>query len=124
MDPKKLEFSDDVTHVVCDMCKLIYNLNSEVDIKRVFGMTHEQMKAVIKRIIDALPDSIFEKAYPKLLDDIKNICAREFIFFQVQEKWDDPRYQDDLTMFINVFSRDIQQRIGVQAKYQPNQREK
>jgi hypothetical protein len=118
MHPKKLEFSHDVTHIVCDMCKLVYNLNSANEINKVLGVTRDEAKAIIGKIIDALPDSIFERAYPKLLDDIKNICAREFIFFQIQEKCNDPRYQDDLKMFIHVFSRDIQKRINSQAEYQ------
>jgi len=116
MHPKKQECSHDITHIVCDMCKLVFNLNSSNDIKNVMGMTREQMELVIKKIIDALPDSIFERAYPKLLEEIKNICAREFIFFQVQEKCNDPCYQDDLKMFIHVFARDIQQRVNAEIK--------
>ncbi|TAK78478.1 MAG: hypothetical protein EPO11_01245 [Gammaproteobacteria bacterium] len=45
------------------------------------------------------------------MEEIKNICAREFIFFQVQEKGNEKHYQEDLTKFIEIFKRDMEQRI-------------
>ena len=90
--------------------------NSAKEINKALGMSCDQAKATIQKIIDSLPDKMFDQAYPKLLDEIKHICAREFIFFQVQEKCNDPLYQDDLKKFIHVFSRDIQQRVNSQVK--------
>ncbi len=123
MQVRKLEFSHGVINAVKDMCKLVFNLQTDSEIARIFGITNKQMEEVIGEIIDSLPDSVFEHLYPQYFDELKSICAREFIFFQVQEKWDDPRYQDDLKKFIHVFSRDIQQRINAHKKFQSTLRE-
>lgn len=107
MDPEKLEFANAVINVVKELCHLTFNVTSHKDIESVFGMTEEQMKRVIERIVNALPKEIFEKADKKKLDELKHICAREFVFFQVQEKWTDPDYETNLTKFIQIFVKDI-----------------
>jgi hypothetical protein len=112
MHPQKLAFSDDVIRVVHDVCKLVFNLQSDAEITRVFGLTHEQMTSVIQKIITELPDAIFTQKTPQL-EEIKHIFAREFIFFQVQERLDNPHYEEDLNRFIAIFSRDIQQRFEI-----------
>src|SRR3990167_6939295 len=112
MDAKKLQFADDVIHIIRDLCSVVFNIQSEDQLNKVFGITHEQLETVIKKIINALPDHMFYQLYPKILNEVKNICAREFIFFQVQERWNDPHYQEDLSNFICIFSRDIQQKIS------------
>lgn len=108
MQPSKLDFSNDVMRIVYKVCQLAFNLHSEQDIQRVFGMTYKEMEAVIQQIAAAMPDAIFHLSAQRL-EEIKNICAREFVFFQVQEKCDDPQYQHDLTSFIQFFTRDIEQ---------------
>jgi|WetSurMetagenome_2_1015567.scaffolds.fasta_scaffold1458453_2 hypothetical protein len=115
MQARKLEFCRDVIRIIQDVCKLAFNLGSNNEIEKVFGMTSHDLEVVIKQISDVLPDSLFTRA-AKELDEIKNIFAREFIFFQVQEKRDDPNYQDDLSTFIHIFSRDIQQKIKADVK--------
>ena len=111
MSAKKLEFTHDVMHLINEICAVAFNIKSDEQLEKVFGINKAQMEAVVWKIISGLPDYIFERIYPRLLDEIKNICALEFIFFQVQEKWNDPRYQEDLSNFICIFSRDIQHRI-------------
>ena len=111
MDVRKVEFANDVIHIVHDLGEVVFNITTQEQLVNIFGITQEQLETIIKKIINTLPDTIFENLYPQLADEIKNICAREFIFFQVQERWNSPHYQDDLLNFIRVFSRDIQQRV-------------
>lgn len=123
MDSKKLDFINDVIRVVRDLCEVVFNIKSSSQLESVFGITCEQMDIVINRIIDALPNHFFDHLYPQILEEIKCICAREFIFFQVQEKWSDPRYQEDLANFIHIFSRDIQQKVDQYKNYKSIMRE-
>ena len=44
-------------------------------------------------------------------EEIKTICAREFIFFQTQEKYSDPQYEVNLKNFIRIFIRDLQRKM-------------
>lgn len=109
MDPKKLAFSQDVAHMVDDISKLIFNVKSADETRNVFGITHTEMETIIQKIILELPDQIFTEA-PKFLEEIKKLCAQEFIFFQVQEHGS-PLYQENLKNFIKFFSTDIKHRI-------------
>lgn len=108
MDPKKLAFSEDVIRKIKQLTKLIFNVSSSEQIESLFGVTNEQLKIVMRKIVNALPDNYFEQNYHKKVEELKTIVAREFIFFQVQEKWSDPNYQHDLANFIRTFSRDIE----------------
>ncbi|GEM_PF-2042152 len=123
MEAKKLAFADDVTHTVCDLCEVVFNIKSDAQFKGVMGMTHDQMETVIRKVIDALPDHILDKLYPNVIEDIRNICAREFLFFQVQEKGNEAHYEEDLQKFMDIFSRDIQQRIDTYKGYKAKVRE-
>jgi hypothetical protein len=123
MLPAKRSFSTDVCCAVRDTCKLAFNLQNDNDLLRIFGMTGAQLEEIIAKIIDSLPDTIFQHNYPPELEEIECICAREFIFFQVQERLDDPRYQQDLNAFIHVFKRDIEKRMNGQMNMQSTMRE-
>ena len=109
MNTRKIEFTNDVVSIVCNICTTLFNVTSDDQLCNVFGLTRTQMEEVLNRLVDTLPDGIFN--HTALTEEIKNILAREFIFFQVQERWNDAHYQDDLTNFISIFSRDIKQRI-------------
>lgn len=106
----KLAFSQDVMRIVCDVCKLVFNVQSNDEIQRALGLPHDQVETVIKKVITAMPDPIFNLTAQKL-EEIKRIFAKEFIFFQVQEQASNPHYEDDLLNFASVFSRDIQERF-------------
>lgn len=121
---KKLEFSNEVVNVIREMCQVVFNTHSDEEMIRIFGVSSEQMKDVVSRIIDALPDAIFTQKDSQLLEEIKYICAREYIFFQVQEKWVDLHYQENLSRFIQIFSRDIQRRINLQQSHTTMREEK
>jgi hypothetical protein len=108
MPEQKLAFSREVFAAVQEICKTIFNLQTDAEVERMFGMTEVQMEDVIAQIVNSLPDEIFEKLNPALRDEMKYITAREYIFFQVQEGRDDPHYQENLKNFIHVFSRDMQ----------------
>lgn len=120
---KKLAFSKGVIDAVKRVCKTVFNLHTDDDVVRMFGINEMQMEEVINKVVDSLPDTVFEQLNPQLLDEIKYITAREYIFFQVQEKWDDPQYKEDLERFIHVFSRDIQRRISSNQKFQMTMKE-
>ncbi len=111
MASQKIEFSNDVIRIVRDICTMAFNISSDEQLEKIFGLTQKEMEKTIEKIIAALPDPIFDDLYPRLLDEMKNICAREFIFFQVQEKCSDAHYEEDLSNFICVFCRDIQKRL-------------
>lgn len=120
---KKLVFSKGVIEAVRRVCKTVFNLHNDTDVVRMFGINEVQMEEVIHKIIDSLPDTFFVQVNSQLLEELKYITAREYIFFQVQEKWDDPQYKEDLEKFIHVFSRDIQRRIGSHQKFQVTMKE-
>lgn len=113
MQNQKLSFSKDVIQIIYEVSKLVFNIqdNSEAEIKKIFGISCQQLESVISSIVEAIPDQIFSRANLQMLEECKSICAKEFIFFQVQEKWDDPHYKDDLSAFISVFTRDMQRRV-------------
>lgn len=106
---KKLALVKDVMRTIRNLCKVVFNAGSDAQMENIFGISNKEMEAAIKKIVDALPDKLFEGNRPKL-EDLKTICAREYIFFQVQEK-DDKDYKEDLDNFIKIFSRDIETRI-------------
>lgn len=107
---KRLELSRDVIRTIRDLCKLIFNISSDAQLESIFGVSGKQMDNAIQRIINALPDRLFDPANRRKLQEVKTICAREYIFFQVQEK-DSKEYKEDLENFVKVFSRDIEKRI-------------
>ena len=123
MQQRKAIFAKEVMQTVCHLCSQVFNAISDVDLERRFGISCQQMEIVIQKIIDALPYYIFDRAYPHQLEEIKNICAREFIFFQVQEKCNDPSYQEDLSKFINIFCRDIERCVMVNQPTLPEMKE-
>lgn len=123
MSEKKLAYAKDVMNAVRTVCKTVFNLAADGDVVRMFGVSESQMEEVINKIVDSLPDIVFEQMNSQIIEEIKYITAREFIFFQVQEKWDDPFYKENLEKFIKVFSRDIQRRIVLSQKLQMTMKE-
>lgn len=112
MDQKKLQFAQDVQHIVHELGKIIYDAHHEEDLLKILGLTKEQMHIVIRRIVNTLPDAVFDGTNKDRLEELKSICAREFIFFQAQEKWDDPDYKHNLMNFLHSFTRDITQQFA------------
>lgn len=108
---KKLETADQVVRIIRELCRLVFNVTSEAGIEKLFGLTQKQLEAGIREIVDALPDRVFQPDYRRRLEELKTICAREFIFFQVQEKVGDPNYKKDLANFVAVFSKDIEKKV-------------
>lgn len=113
---KKQDFADDVGRIVGDVCKLAFNIHSEERFHDVFGISYSKMNEIVRKIVDALPDKMFENGLVNTLEEVKSICAREFVFFQVQERCDDIGYEKDLADFINILSRDLQLIAGIKMK--------
>lgn len=111
MDAKKLAFSDEVLHLIRQLCNMIFNVVSKEQMESLFNMTSEQLKIVIRKLISVLPDVYFDKNFHGKLEILKTVMAREFIFFQIQEKWMDPNYQHNLANFIRIFLRDIEREL-------------
>lgn len=105
MTLKKHEFTHDIVLTVNDICHVLFNISSEEQLYKLFGIKHDQMEKVLEQLVNSLPEWLFN--HPHLIEEVKNIAAREYIFFQVQERYDDPRFQEDFLTFINIFSRDI-----------------
>lgn len=85
MSQKKLKFSQDVMHIILDLCQLAFNLKNDNDIENLFGITPAQFKMIIEKISGELPDFIFDLPEKKL-EEIESIFAREFIFFSSARK--------------------------------------
>ena len=109
MGLQKQAFSQGIIHTISELCSLVFNVKTKEQLYKLFGITPQQMQLVVEKLANTLPETMVQ--YPELADEIKTICAREFIFFQVQERWDDPHYQANLKNFIQVFSRDMQHKI-------------
>lgn len=111
MEKKRLEFADQVLRIVYDLGRIIFDAHTSEDLQHMLGLTKEQMQIVIRRIVNTLPNEVFGLSEERQ-EEIKNICAREFMFFQAQEKWDDPNYKHNLLNFLHLFARDIKQQYA------------
>lgn len=117
MTPKQI-FSNDIIRIIHELCGVVFNITANEKLHDLFGISNEQTVLVVNRLVAALPSELFVNHDASLKEEIKNICAREFIFFQVQEKWNDPQYQQNLENFIHIFSKDIQQKINIYKKHE------
>lgn len=106
MKMQRQQFTDEVVDAIHHILKIVFNAKSQQDIQNVVGMNNNQMTAVVNQLSDKLPEKVFNQPQQKL-EELKNICAREFVFFQVQEKPTQADYQRDLANFITIFCRDI-----------------
>jgi hypothetical protein len=118
MDIRKTNFSHGLLHTVRELCIVVFNIRKEEQLDNAFGLNYVQLESVLDKIVDALPNIIFTQGGSHFQEEIKNIIAREFIFFQVQEKWKDQNYQNDLNRFIQILSHDIQLRIDDNLKHE------
>jgi hypothetical protein len=109
MSDKKIVFAQHVIDIILNLCRLTFNLKEDREVENLFGMDLSQFKHTIDKSVLDLPDAIFSLPAKKL-EEIANIFAREFIFFQVQEV-NCPKYQEDLSQFFRIFSRDIQRQM-------------
>lgn len=112
MEVTQQQFAKDVIRKIFELCKMIYNLHSDDEIEAVFGASREQIENIVARTVNAMPVKMFNQATKSKIQELEEILAKEFIFFQVQEKINDPQYQNDLANFILLFSRDINNRLG------------
>lgn len=106
MKMQRQQFTDEVVDAIHHILKIVFNAKSQQDIQNVVGMNDNQMTAAVNQLSDKLPETVFNQPQQKL-EELKNICAREFVFFQVQEKPAEASYQRDLANFITIFCRDI-----------------
>ncbi len=111
MQSVKRDFSHDVLYLIHSLCATAFGASSDDKLEKIFGVSMVQMEFVIDKVTQVLPEALFAPSYHHALEEIKNIFAREFIFFQVQEKWNDPHYQENLSNFIRIFARDIQRHV-------------
>lgn len=116
MPPEKQVFQRDVTRFIHELCILLYNLKSQQELDRVFGIPTEELDGIVARIVDQLPDDMFTQTNADTFIEIEKIFAKEFIFFQLQEKLTDPQYENDLSNFIRIFARDIKARFKILIK--------
>lgn len=116
MQITKRQFAHDVLHIIYELCRLIYNLKSSDDVENVFSAPRQQVETIISKIVNALPDDLFSQSNAHRIKDLEQILAKEFIFFQVQEKVDDSQYQTDLANFIMLFSRDIHNKLQLSTE--------
>lgn len=112
MQTVRKDFLQQVVHTVQELGKVIFNIHDEKELQNVFGVDLKQMQTVLERVVAALPQQFFNTQNKKMIKEVKDVCAREFIFFQVQEKWSDPSYEENLKAFINCFSRDMAKRLA------------
>lgn len=108
---QKLASVKDVVKIIHEICQVVFRVNTEEEFEGVFGINGHQLEKVIEQIILALPDRFFFPGMHHKLEEIKAICAREFIFFQVQEKYNDVRYEVNLKNFIRILVRDLQRKM-------------
>lgn len=112
MQVTQQQFAEDVMHIVYQICKMVYNVHSDDDIERIFGTSRNQIENILTRTVSALPSKAFEQSSKNKIKELEEILAKEFIFFQIQEKVNDPQYQNDLANFILLLSRDLNKRLG------------
>src|SRR5579863_8911924 len=105
MQITRRQFAQDVLLIIHEVCRVIYNLRSNQDVERVFGIAEEKLESTINTIVDSLPEELFNQENHKKIKNLEQIFAKEFIFFQIQEAANDPGYQHDLANFIALFSK-------------------
>lgn len=103
----KFQFAQDVLQSVYDLCKVVYGVKNKEEIQRIFGVNFEKLDEIVRKVVNALPDELFMQDNKARIKEIEQILAKEFIFFEVQERTDDPQYANDLENFILLFARDM-----------------
>lgn len=108
---QRLASVKDVVRIIHEISKVIFRVNTEEELKDVFGINEQQLEAVVGEIIAAQPERFFLPGMRHKLEEIKAICAREFIFFQVQEKYNTEQYKANLKNFIRILVRDLERKM-------------
>lgn len=116
MSPSKKEFSQSVTTNICRLSRLLFNANSDENLLIIFRLDKSAIELTIQKIVDHFPNDYFNSLSANQLREMESILAKEFIFFQVQEKDNEKKYQNHLLHFSEVFVRDMQKRFKVNHK--------
>ena|SRR3989338_10712515 len=124
MHSTKLLLVDAIMSMLRRLCELVFNVHNDAQMKNVFGVNESETKKLIEKMIDALPDQFVFRLSPAEKNEVVDICAREFVFFQVQEKANSTDYQAALKQFIAIFARDIQGRMNPEYAYASNIKER
>lgn len=105
------------------IAELAFNARTDAQLKKIFSLNEAEIKATIEHLLDAVPEQFILHLSVAQKNEFVNICAREFVFFQVQEKINSARYHTVLQQFIALFSRDIQSRLNQKNKHAMNIKE-
>lgn len=107
----KYQFAKDVLQSVYDLCKVVYGIDKKEEVQRIFGISFQKLDEIVRKVVNALPDELFMQENKARIKEIEQILAKEFIFFEVQERIDDPQYTNDLENFILLFARDMHTKL-------------
>lgn len=108
METKRQHLQEAIVLSVREIGEVLFNIHSDEQFYNVFGIDAAQLESIVLKIVKALPDALFAELNSRQLKELKNICAREYVFFQIQERWDDPLYQQHLEKFAEIFAHDMQ----------------
>ena len=109
MHPRKKQYSEEIHQMVQQVCSKLAKSKKHA-IPSVLGISNDDNKALIKKIIIGLPDRQFYQAPPEMLYDLETFITKNYVFFQAQEDIDDEKYASHLISFISSLVADIDQR--------------
>ena len=101
MHIRKEKFVEKINNYIVNICKnQLSDCRVENRIFDVLGVDEKNLKIILNKIINALPEHIYAKEYAELYNELFEHLAREYILFQSVEKIDDPFFTDNLSNFI------------------------
>lgn len=100
MHIKKEKFAEKINNYVINVCNQLSDCRVENKIFDVLGINKKDLKLILRKIINALPEYIYIQEYSELYNKLFEHLAREYILFQAAEKIDDQFFIDNLSNFI------------------------
>lgn len=106
MHPKKKQYSNEVLHLVSQLCCEMTSQKKQA-IPQVLNISVNDAKEIIKKVMIALPDKFFYNSTTLMLYDMLTFISKNIVLFQVQEDIEDESYALDLMWFISCLTSSI-----------------
>jgi hypothetical protein len=114
MHPYKEVVAKDILDIVQMTCGEVLcpkEVETNDPVNWALNLSADEASLILRKIVNALPDSFFMHGVPLLEDDLKQLVAKEYILFQSQENIKDERYPAFLVSFIYEIIDEINQKI-------------
>ncbi len=114
MHPYKEAVAKDILNIVQKTCSDVLcptEVKTNDPVQWALNLNFEEANIVLKKIVNAMPDSFFIHESPLLEENLRQLVAKEYILFQTQENIKDKRYSDFLMRFIYEIIEEVNQKV-------------